>query len=141
MWQEALQWFTDDRIEAIMRAASLMAMGFVLAWLVSTGLRRALRGRSPLQQQHTVVARIIFFAILGVFGLGALLELGFSPGALLGTAGLVTVAVSFAFQTAASNMVCGVFLLVERSFQIGDLLRVGDVTGTVVSIDLSLIHI
>ena len=47
MWQEALQWFTDDRIEAIMRAASLMAMGFVLAWLVSTGSPGRVGGCRP----------------------------------------------------------------------------------------------
>ncbi|HSH70842.1 MAG TPA: mechanosensitive ion channel family protein, partial [Deferrisomatales bacterium] len=49
---------------------------------------------------------------------------------------VLTVAVGFASQTSASNIISGLFLMVEEPFVVGDLIRVGDTTGEVLSIDL-----
>ncbi|HET7921692.1 MAG TPA: mechanosensitive ion channel family protein, partial [Gammaproteobacteria bacterium] len=54
----------------------------------------------------------------------------------LGAAGLLTVAVGFASQTLASNLISGLFLIGEKSFAIGDSITVGETSGEVVSIDL-----
>jgi small-conductance mechanosensitive channel len=45
------------------------------------------------------------------------------------------VAIGFASQTAASNLVSGLFLIGERPFGIGDVIQVGGTTGEVLSID------
>ncbi len=42
----------------------------------------------------------------------------------------------FASQTSASNVISGLFLLGERPFGVGDIVRVGNTTGEVLSIDL-----
>ena len=55
---------------------------------------------------------------------------------LLGAAGIVTVALGFASQTSASNLISGLFLIGERPFSVGDIIKVGDTTGEVLSIDL-----
>jgi len=65
-----------------------------------------------------------------------LLELGFNLGALLGAAGILSVAVGFASQTSLSNIISGVFLYGEKPFAVGDIIRVGSTTGVVLSIDL-----
>ena len=48
----------------------------------------------------------------------------------------MSVAIGFASQTSASNIISGLFLVSERPFSIGDLIRVGSTTGEVTSIDL-----
>jgi small-conductance mechanosensitive channel len=55
---------------------------------------------------------------------------------LLGAAGIATVAIGFASQTSASNLISGLFLISERPFVIGEVIRVADTTGEVISIDL-----
>ena len=45
-------------------------------------------------------------------------------------------ALGFASQTAASNLISGLFLLTERPFQVGDVLEVGTTRGEVLSLDL-----
>ena len=65
----------------------------------------------------------------------AMRELGFSLAVIMGAAGVLTVALGFASQTTASNLISGLFLIGERSFEIGDLIRVGTTTGEVLSID------
>jgi small-conductance mechanosensitive channel len=63
-------------------------------------------------------------------------ELGFNLTPLLGAAGVVGVALGFASQTSVSNIISGIFLIAERPFEVNDIIQVGDITGSVLSIDL-----
>jgi small-conductance mechanosensitive channel len=62
--------------------------------------------------------------------------LGVDLSILLGAAGILTVALGFASQTSASNIISGLFLLGEKPFGVGDIVRVGTTTGEVIAIDL-----
>lgn len=55
---------------------------------------------------------------------------------ILGAAGIFSVAVGFASQTSASNLISGLFLLMERPFKTGDTIVVGDIKGVVLAMDL-----
>lgn len=63
-------------------------------------------------------------------------QIGIQMTAILGAAGVVTVALSFAAKTAASNFVSGIFLIFERPFKIGDIIQIKNIQGTVDAIDL-----
>jgi small-conductance mechanosensitive channel len=87
---------------------------------------------------HTIIIlrRSAFWLIFALFFTSALHQMGFKISVLLGAAGIVSVAVGFASQTSASNLISGLFVMGERSISIGDFIRVGDITGEVLSIDL-----
>ena len=55
---------------------------------------------------------------------------------LLGAAGVASVAIGFASQTSASNLISGLFLLFEEPFEVGDIIKVGETLGEVISVDL-----
>lgn len=74
------------------------------------------------------LSTFIFLAVLNTFGVDLKI--------LLGAAGIFTVALGFASQTSASNLISGIFLVMERPFSIGDVIEVGDEMGEVVAIDL-----
>ncbi len=66
---------------------------------------------------------------------------GFKLSVFLGAAGILTVALGFASQTSASNLISGLFLISEGSFEVGDtiqitLIRGNTIEGEVISIDL-----
>jgi small-conductance mechanosensitive channel len=65
-----------------------------------------------------------------------MIELDFDLTGLLATAGIASVAIGFAAQTSLSNLISGLFLIGEKPFKIGDLIRVDGVLGVVDSIDL-----
>lgn len=67
--------------------------------------------------------------------------LGVNITALLGAAGIAGIAIGFAAQTSVSNLISGIFLISEKPFEIGDVIQTGDITGTVLSIDLLSIKI
>ncbi|NNE35719.1 MAG: mechanosensitive ion channel family protein, partial [Rhodothermales bacterium] len=88
------------------------------------------------QHQVLIFKRFAFYIILGIFVASALVEIGFDVRVLLGTAGILTVAIGFASQTSASNFISGLFLLGENPFSVGDVIRIGTTTGEVLSVDL-----
>ncbi len=76
-----------------------------------------------------------FLAILP-FVLTIIHGTGLNITALLGAAGVAGVAIGFASQTGLSNLISGLFLVVERPFKIGDLIEVDGSRGIVHSIEM-----
>jgi small-conductance mechanosensitive channel len=124
--QQAMLW---------LRAAVILVIGLVISRLLSGMAFRALV--APMgSHTATTVRRFLFYALSAIVVMAALREIGFSLAVLLGAAGIVSVAIGFASQTSASNLVSGLFLVAERPFDLGDVIRVGGTTGQVLSIDL-----
>jgi small-conductance mechanosensitive channel len=73
------------------------------------------------------------FALIFVYVMQAL---GFSLAPLLGAAGIVGVALGFASQTSVSNIISGLFLIVEQPFKVDDIVTIDNTTGVVLSIDI-----
>ncbi len=116
-------------------ALVLLVMGVVLASLAGRGIARMVQARTS--RHHSVMLRrLVFYVVLVIFVMAAMREAGFSLDVLLGAAGILTVAIGFASQTSASNMICGLFLRVERPFELGDYIEVEGTIGEVVGIDM-----
>lgn len=119
----------------LLRAALLLLAGFAVASVVARTTFRMMRGR--VHEHHaTLIKRFIYWLILALFVASALKEMGFNLAVLLGAAGVLTVAIGFASQTSASNLISGLFMVGEKPFQLGDVIRVGETVGEVLSFDL-----
>jgi len=117
------------------QAAVILLLGFGTAKIVSRLVIKALN-KKLTSHQSLLIKRIIFYTIFILFFISSLQQLGFHLGALLGAAGILTVAVGFASQTSVSNIISGLFLLIEKPFRIGDVLQTQKSIGTVTSIGL-----
>ncbi|MFT7486479.1 MAG: small-conductance mechanosensitive channel [Candidatus Paceibacteria bacterium] len=120
------------------------AVIFVLGWGISKILSiriAAYVSEHVSKQTGMLLRRGILYAGLLVSLALALHQLSFSLGVVLGAAGVLTVAVGFASQTSASNIISGLFLLGERPFSVGDVIQINGTTGEVLSIDLLAIHL
>ena len=62
--------------------------------------------------------------------------LGVRIGPLLTGAGLIGVALGFGAQSLIKDVLCGLFILVEDQFGVGDVVDVGEATGTVEAVSL-----
>ncbi|WP_038054757.1 mechanosensitive ion channel family protein [Thioalkalivibrio sp. ALJ1] len=134
-WLQTIQAFvTSEAFVATLRAVVYLLVGLLVARLVSRGLGRLLEDKLDAQQ-IMLVRRISFYLIVLLVLASAMRELGFDLTVLLGAAGILTVALGFASQTSASNLISGLFLIGERPFSVGDVIKVGDATGEVLSID------
>lgn len=119
----------------ISKALVILIVGYFVAKIASTAvLRIDFANLGP--HGKVQLRRAVFYGIFILMLFSALRELGFDLSVLLGAAGILSVAIGFASQTSASNLISGIFLMMERPFSIGDVIRVGDTTGEVISIDL-----
>ena len=117
------------------KATMLFIGGYFLAKLVSKMSAKYLN-LFATPQQTMLLQKTIFFFILIIFLAAALQELDFKLTVLLGSAGIATAAIGFASKTSVSNMISGLFLIIEKSFEVGDTISVKGTQGKVISIDL-----
>jgi len=134
------QFLKSEIILDIIWAALTLTIGLILAWLISRGIARMLRRRLKAQELM-LVKRLSYYLLFSLVIITTLHQLGIDLGLLLGAAGILSVAIGFASQTSASNIISGIFLIAERPFVIGDLLNVEGTIGEVVSIDLISVKI
>lgn len=124
-----------DRLADLIGGVLLFVIGWVIARSLSRLFEHSMQHRlTPHQLQ--IRGRLIYHGTLILFGLAGLNTIGVNLTVLLGAAGVLSVAIGFASQTSASNLISGIFLIGEGSFSVGDFIRVGNTEGEVLSIDL-----
>jgi small-conductance mechanosensitive channel len=134
LWSMLEQVLRNPKLASGVRALVVLVISLVLARVLAGATVSALARASA--QQRMLGRRLAFYTVLGLGVVSAFDELGFSMHTLLGAAGVATVAIGLAAQTSTSNFVAGLFLIAERPFVIGDVVRIGNTTGEVLSIDL-----
>jgi len=123
-----------DWIQALF-AIVIAAVGYIIANRISTFTEHAISKK--LSKHHTMlISRLLFYGLFLIFFIIALQQIGFNMTVLLSAAGIFTVALGFASQTAVSNLISGIFLIFERPFKVGDTINVNGILGIVESIDL-----
>ena len=131
----AARWFLDPaHLGALFRAVLYLVAGVLLARAARYTLHRTALTLSAQQKQ--LLTRVVYYGILGLFSVSALRQFGFDFTVLLGAAGIVTVAIGFASQTSAANLIAGLFLVAEKAVNIGEIVTVDGVTGEVLSVDV-----
>jgi small-conductance mechanosensitive channel len=80
-------------------------------------------------------ASVTIFSIAGFVVLG---DLGINLAPLLASAGVVGIAIGFGAQNLVRDYLSGIFMLVEDQYGVGDVITVGDATGTVENVTLRL---
>lgn len=120
---------------AWVRAIVIVIIGFLLAQLCARLVGRV-AGHRLDRHRGILVRRLVFYSLFALALVFGLREVSHDVSNIfLGAAGILTVAVGFASQTSASNLISGLFLIGEKSFAVGDTINVGDATGEVLSID------
>lgn len=119
----------------LLRASLLIGGGLLIARIISHAVFR-LANKHFTPHHSILVKRILYWVVLGLFLASALREMGFSLGVVLSAAGVLSIAIGFAAQTSISNLISGLFLVGEKPFQLGDVIKVGETVGEVLSIDL-----
>jgi small conductance mechanosensitive channel len=83
-----------------------------------------------------VLQSVASFTIWGVAAVTILGELGINLGPLVASAGIAGVALGFGAQSLVKDILSGFFMLVEDQYGVGDIIDVGEATGTVEAVSL-----
>jgi len=79
--------------------------------------------------------------IIAVVGLTALSEIGVNVAPLLAGAGIVGIAIGFGSQKLVQDLITGLFLLLENTVQVGDVVSVSGLTGTVENVSIRTLRL
>ncbi len=136
-------WFRSLSPEVLTRGlkvAITIVLGLFVVRLLAALTQRYIMKKSTPQRQM-IARKVITYTGFVLVLMAVLGELGVKLTALLGAAGIVGIAVGFASQTSVSNIISGLFLISEKPFAVGDVIRIGGTTGIIQSIDLLSIKI
>ncbi|WJG09644.1 mechanosensitive ion channel family protein [Aliiglaciecola sp. LCG003] len=119
--------------------AIAIAIFFAIAARYSSKMLRNVLGKTMESKQIADLLASIFKIIILVIGLFIALDfLGLSGTvkSLLAGAGIVGLAIGFAFQDMTENLIAGIAMGVRKPFMIGDVIKAEGVFGTVKTINL-----
>lgn len=124
-------------------ATVLLALFWLVGNVAGRLLVRVLDRSTKLRPNIRFVRRITHWSIRVVGILLALGVMGFTgvAASVLATGGVVAIVLGFAFKEIGENLLAGIFLTFSRPFELGDLVKSGELTGRVRGIDLRSVHI
>lgn len=128
-WMEQLVEMLPNFILAILVLIAFVFVGKLIRNISRKLLERALHNR-PLSSIASTVIYIIIIAIGAFVALG-LLNLDKTVTSLLAGAGIIGLALSFAFQDIATNFIAGFFMAVRRPFRIGQVIHCEGHSGVI----------
>jgi len=102
----------------------------IIARAVRLNLKKALSDRMS-RGELDILLKIVYYGIILTAVVSALPHLGINLSGLLVAGGIAGLVIGFASQSVVSNLVSGLFLMIERPIRIGDQVRVGDTAGFV----------
>lgn len=133
------------------RIAIILVLALAAIELGQLGIRRAFdrvakHARNPRRaaQIRTLGPVLSGLATTFVVIIGAMMtlsEVGVEIGPLLAGAGIVGLAVGFGAQTIVKDFLTGLFLIMEDSVSVGDVVRIGEFSGTVETMSLRTIKL
>jgi small-conductance mechanosensitive channel len=132
--------FTEDFLITLFRGALYLVVGFVLLRVVILVVKRLTKRRISTHAK-ILTTKVINYAGITIIIVIILLEFGVNLTPILGAAGILGLAIGIASQASLSNVISGLFLVSEKPFAVGDFIRTGDKSGTVMSIDLLSVKI
>jgi small-conductance mechanosensitive channel len=119
----------------------VFVLGYLLTRLVQHLVVQAVRRTPGGTTVEQALSRVIAIAGITLAFLTALATIGVDIGALIAALGLTSLAIGLALKDTIENAITGVLLLIQRPFKVGDVIKVGDVTGTVADVAIRTTNI
>lgn len=145
-----------------LRILLIIVIALILRWLIQRTIRklvaRTAAGESPAslkplrlrladatfrerrqQRAEAIGSVLLSFATAAIFSIALLMvlgELGIQLAPLLASAGIAGLAIGFGAQTLVKDMIAGLFMLLEDQYGVGDIVDLGEASGTVEAVGL-----
>lgn len=108
----------------------IIIFSVIIAKIVRINVRRTLKEKVPLTTLNNV-EKIVYYGIILIGFIVALPKIGVSLSGLLVAGGILGIVIGFASQTVVSNLISGIFLMIEKPIKVGDGVNINDVSGIV----------
>ncbi len=122
----------------IILAAVILVIGLYVARFVKKLAVKLIAKVSHNSVLNNLFGSVVYVVFIGItlFTVLRILHLDTAVTSILAGAGIIGLALAFAFQDIAANFISGVFITFRRPLQIGDIVKVKDYMGKVEQINL-----
>jgi small-conductance mechanosensitive channel len=120
----------------LLAALALFIIGIYLTGLLVGLLSRMLRRRNVKPEAIQVMTQVARWSLIALVTITALEQVRFDLTAFVAGLGVVGFTVGFALKDISENFVAGLMLLLQRPFELGDVIRVKEFEGRVVEVSL-----
>ena len=134
------KYFNVETIDKVLRIGIILIVGLLILGIITALVKKLLPAKFSMQRKM-LINRFVRYTGIVILFLIVISEMNIDLTAIFGAAGVIGIVIGVASQTSIGNIVSGFFLVSEKPFELGDLIRIGDKTGTVYSIDLLSIKI
>ena len=133
-------WVTDliALLPNLLLACLILVIGIFLAKKVRNLAKRSFKKISPTSTLAALAVNFVYILAIGivVFITLKVLHLDTTITTMLAGAGVIGLALAFAFQDIAANFISGIFISFRKPFNVGDTIKVKDFMGNVEEIKL-----
>jgi moderate conductance mechanosensitive channel len=140
--------------QRIMASLGTLGVTILLAFAAWEGVNAGIQRHLAKLQKDAQIAKsarlrtllpllrtALLITIAVVAGLMVLSEIGINIAPLLAGAGIVGVAIGFGSQKLVQDLITGMFLLLENAMQVGDVVKVDNLSGVVESLSVRTIRL
>ncbi len=129
----ALEAFDYSRLAVMVHEVFVIGSGFAVFRMLGHVIFRIALPRAGIVVA-SIAEDIILLVVYGAFIIARLHLIGLDPSSLLTTSAIITAVLAFAMQDTLGNILGGVALQLDKSLQLGDWVKLDDVTGKVYQI-------
>lgn len=142
---DLLQGKLTDWFEAIIRllpnivlAAIVLVIGLYIAKFIRRIANKLIDKVSRNVTLNNLFSSVIYFVVLGIviFTVLSILKLDKAVTSILAGAGILGLALAFAFQDIAANFMSGIFISFRKPLKVGDVVKLKDFMGKIKEINL-----
>ncbi|AMR31698.1 mechanosensitive ion channel protein MscS [Mucilaginibacter sp. PAMC 26640] len=138
--QKLYTWLRDliKLLPNIILAAIILVIGLYLAKVLKNLVAKLINRLSIHTSLNNLIISIVYIALIGItlFTVLSVLNLGQAVTTLLAGAGIIGLALAFAFQDIAANFMSGVLILFRKPMNVGDTVELKGYMGKVAEINL-----
>jgi len=97
---------------------------------------QAARRAQRAETMGSLFKSIVTGVIVAIFGTMMLSEVGVDIAPIIASAGIIGIALGFGAQSLVKDFLSGIFMILEDQFGVGDIVDVGEATGTIEAVSL-----
>lgn len=112
-----------------------ISVSVIVAHILKKNITKVLKGKVSSNMLN-ILENVVYYTVIVVGVLSGLPRIGVDLTGLLVAGGMAGIVIGFASQRVVSNLLSGLFLLIEQPIKIGDQIEVGDTAGIVVDIQV-----
>src|SRR5574344_1159393 len=134
-WEAVGQWFVDNA-NNFLKTAIILVVAVMAVSLCSLLPKVIKTNNKKTKTIISICLSLLKYVLLIVFLIVLLATWGVDVATLLASLGVVALIIGLGCQSLINDLVSGIFLVVDETFEVGDIVVIDDFRGEVISIGL-----